>query len=265
MSLHSLLRHARRSSKLSQLQLALRLDVSSRHVSFVESGRAKPSKTLLLAWLREVEAGASLRNAALLNAGYTTALDPALTSSEAAQMARTCLSKMLRAHNPCPALVFDADWIMLELNEGGQWLCSVVMPELWRTISVKDCGMDMIRAVAHPHGLLSHVRNARAVGLALLQQLRVEQWARPTLKSRVDELTAALTVRFGDLRLDEARAPDTPELYLEFQTEHGLMSFLALQSVFALPQDVTVSSLRTEMWFPADERTRNAVLAHAPA
>jgi transcriptional regulator with XRE-family HTH domain len=99
---------ARKARHVSQLELSLRIGVSQRHVSFVESGRARPSRELLTRWLQELDAPLGLRNAALLQAGFapayraTTLADPDLAQANAA------LQQLLRAHEPMPALVLDA-------------------------------------------------------------------------------------------------------------------------------------------------------------
>ena len=110
------LREVRKACRLRQLELSLRLGVSQRHISFVESGRAKPSRELLTAWLQELEAPLVLRNEIMLQAGYapiynTTQLDdPTL-----AQM-NDALQKLLCVHDPLSALVIDAQWNLLRLN-----------------------------------------------------------------------------------------------------------------------------------------------------
>lgn len=256
-TLGSLLRHTRSARRLSQLELALRMNVSQRHVSFVEGDRARPSREMILNWMREVGASLSIRNAALLLAGYT----PVLTETDPADArlapARAALSRMLEAHEPLAGFVFDADWTMVELNGGGQWLCSMLMPEFWATLAdTRGRGMDMIAGLTHPHGLLSRMREPCVAGTALLDQLRAEQWARPGLEPRADALEASLAERFGPHRGDDCRAPGEPYLNLVFDTGFGPLAFFTIQSVFALPQDVTLASMRIELWFPADDATR---------
>lgn len=258
-----ILRHARLTRGIAQLELALRIGVSQRHVSFVEGGRASPSRDLILSWMREVGAPLSLRNAALARAGYAPAFPKTKLSDASMAPAMAALSSMLQGHEPFPGIVFDADWMMLELNEGGQWLCAILLPEFLATVADPRGGMDMIAALEHPGGLFSRMRDPQLAGSALLSQLRAEQWARPALKPRIERFETSLIERFGGCETSEARQPGEPYLNLVFDTELGVLSFFTIQSVFGLPQDVTLASLRTELWFPSDEATREVMRARA--
>ena len=129
-SLQTTLQTARKSRRLSQLELALRMGVSQRHVSFVESGRAQPSRELLLSWLHELQAPLALRNVALQQAGFA----PVYRGSELADAVlapvRDALAQLLQAHDPMPAMVMDAAWNVLHMNRGAQWLATTLMPWL---------------------------------------------------------------------------------------------------------------------------------------
>lgn len=259
--LPDLLKKSRARLGISQLEISLRLGVSQRHVSFIESGRAQPSRTLLLAWMRELQADDSLRNAALLHAGFAPGdlAGGRRTSGESLP----ALRQILAAHHPNAGLIFDADWRIVELNGGARWLFGMLMPELWRD-APSDGQIDMIASLEHPAGLLASVRDPGRVSRALLAHLRAEQWARPGLSPRVDRLAAILGQRF-DLPV-HAMANGTPLPYLDvsFDTPLGVLSFLLVQTVFGLPHDVTVGSLRIELWYPLDSLTTN-ILSGAAA
>ncbi len=251
--LSQLLKQSRARLGISQMEMSLRLGVSQRHVSFIESARSQPSRALLLAWMRELRADDSLLNAALLHAGYARGgVDPDPGSPALAQ-AFAALRQMLAAHEPNAGLIFDADWNAVEINGSGRWLCSILMPELWECRP--DGPLDMIATIEHPGGLLSRAVDPASAGEALLSQLRAEQWARPALQPRVDQLAAALRRRYPAHDVLSARRTLLPHLELEFDTSLGRLSFLLMQSVFGLAHDVTVGSLRTELWFPADAST----------
>lgn len=262
MKLAHLLRHTRLDRQVSQLDLALRLSVSQRHVSYLETGRARPSRELLLAWMRELGAPASVRNAALLHAGFALLQDELKLDSVELAPALDSLHRTLQAHDPNPALVSDADWRTVDQNCGARWLWSIVMPGLPTSADGHDRGLDMIAAVGHPEGLLSRMRDPWMVGAALLAQLRTEGWARPSLRPRIDRLAQTLERRYRTTAIDSERSPNTPCLSLSFDTEFGLLSYFTVQSVFALPQDVTLASLRMELWFPADVATADVMRRH---
>ena len=121
------LQSARKACRISQLELALRLDVSQRHVSFVESGRAQPSRGLLLAWLDQLKAPLALRNVALQQAGFAPAYSRIELQDAVLAPARSALTQLLQASDPQPAMLMDAAWNMLELNRGALWLAQLLI------------------------------------------------------------------------------------------------------------------------------------------
>ena len=150
MKLGRILHHARTERGFSQLELALRLDISQRHVSFVENGRTGASRELIRNWMSEADAAAPLTNAALLAAGYAAhELTAGAPVAAWDKTVRAALDTMLPAHEPYPAIVFDADWFMRAFNSLGRWLCAIGMPEYWTEFGDKD-GFDMIACVADP-------------------------------------------------------------------------------------------------------------------
>lgn len=253
------LRRLRIGLGVSQLEFALRLGISQRHVSFVELGRSVPSRALVLRWLRETGASVDECNAALLCAGFAPAFHAFASEQVQETPAFHALSDMLVAHEPCPGIIFDADWMISAMTEGGQWLCGIGMADFLATMTGPTAQMDMIAAAAHPGGLLSKVRNAPEVGYALLRQLRAEQCARRSLKERIDLFETSLLERYGSDCTKTPRAAGDPYLRLVIDTEFGTLSFLLVQSVFGLPQNVTSASLRTELWFPTDGETRQII------
>jgi transcriptional regulator with XRE-family HTH domain len=123
-NLPNTLQQVRKARRLSQLELSMRVGVSQRHVSFVESGRAKPSRSLLITWLQELDAPLPLRNAAMLQAGYAPAYSAASLTDPALAQANDALVQLLNAHDPMPAFVLDADWNVLHMNRGARWFAT---------------------------------------------------------------------------------------------------------------------------------------------
>ena len=169
-SLQITLQTARKSKRLSQLELALRMGVSQRHVSFVESGRSQPSRELLLSWLHELQAPLALRNVALQQAGFA----PIYRGSELADAVlapvRDALGRLLQAHDPLPAMVMDAAWNVLQMNRGAQWLATTLMP--WMANLPPGQNVNMIDAMLHPEGMTQHITNLVEVAPALLAHMR---------------------------------------------------------------------------------------------
>ncbi|MGE0351375.1 helix-turn-helix transcriptional regulator [Hydrogenophaga sp.] len=255
--LSGLLRTVRLNAGCSQLELALRLDVSQRHVNFIERDRARPSRALLLAWLREMGGGTSLANAALLNAGYA----PLRPSPRLPASPTRCDEVALRTialHYPNPGHVFNADWHIVQANPAGRWLCDVVMPGVWAGER-----LDMLAALADPRGWLSCARSPKRIAAALLGQLRAEQWVRPGLRPRVDALEAVLVARYGCLVPPAQRDAMATSFDVTLDTRLGALSFCAVQTVCGLPHDASGARLRAELWYPTDMRTASLMRQQA--
>ena len=174
-SLQNTLQTARKSKRLSQLELALRMGVSQRHVSFVESGRAQPSRELLLSWLHELQAPLALRNVALQQAGFA----PVYRGSELADAVlapvRDALAQLLQAHDPMP-------W-MADLPPGQP--------------------INMIDAMLHPEGMTKPITNLEEVAPALLAHLRDDASVVPDMscwRSRCSSAWASACSRPGRAR-----------------------------------------------------------------
>lgn len=264
--LAQLLKHARARHRISQLEMSLRLGVSQRHVSFIESARALPSRGLLLAWMHEVQAPQSLRNAALLHAGYAlNDIEKTNGASSLERQAVAALRQLLALHEPNAGLIFDADWLIVDLNEGARALCRLLMPDLGWSRGQGPVCLDMIEALRDPRGLLSRAREPERAAAALLAQLRLEQWARPALRERVDRLAGELERRFDLPEAAPPRHPALPYLDLTFDSARGPLCFALVQTLLGLPHDVTVGSLRTELWYPADDHTAAVMRSLADA
>jgi transcriptional regulator with XRE-family HTH domain len=255
------LRRWRARRGLSQLHVAVECAVSTRHLSFVETGRARPSKQLVVHLARFLEASNREVNTCLLAAGHAP-LHLVDLDTEWAALDAT-LDEMIDRHHPYPAFVFNADWVMERLNVGGQWLCSVLMPDIWVTVDDPRAGVDMIATLVHEDGLLSRMRDAPRVGAAMLRQLRVEQLTNPRLAERVDRLERSLAERYPEHRPDDEQGLAEASFHLDFETTYGPLSFFTLQGVVGIPQDITVATPRVELWFPADLRTRTVLDRHA--
>lgn len=252
------LRQVRKAQRLSQLELSLRLGVSQRHVSFVESGRAKPSRELLLAWLQELDAPLVVRNEAMLQAGYAPVYTAALLDDPALEQINSALAQLLFAHDPMPALVIDEHWNLLRLNRGGKWLAAVLMPGAANLPD--DVPINLLDMLSHPEGFAQPIVNLEEVGPTLLAHLRHEAAVQPALTPRVDAFEAMLHSRLGteSLHINWSR-PSAPVLTTRYATEYGELAFFSMFTTFGTPQDITLASLRVEHLFAADEAT-HAVL-----
>jgi len=257
------LQHARKARRFSQLELSLRLNVSQRHVSFVESGRSRPSRELLLAWLQELDAPLVVRNEAMLQAGFAPVYSAAPLSAPALAQANDALQQLLKAHDPMPAMVIDAHWNVLHFNRGAQWLLNMLLP--WAVDLPAGTPINMLDILAHPEGLTLHMLNLAEKAPAMLAQLREEVVALPELAPRFEALAAFLSARLGGINLQITGAdPSTPLLTTRFATAYGELAFFSMFSTFGTPQDITLASLRVEHLFAADEATAAVLRAQVP-
>jgi transcriptional regulator with XRE-family HTH domain len=258
-TLTTTLRQARRASRLSQLELSMRVGVSQRHVSYVESGRAKPSRELLRAWLRELNAPLVVRNEAMLLAGFAPVYgdsplgDPALAQHDEA------LSHLLSAHDPMPAFLMDAQWNLLRTNRGGRWLGAVLLPGLAERPDNRP--LNMLDALCDPEGFTRQLLNLGEVGPVLLARLRGEAAAQPALKPKVEAFAGLLRSRLGNAEWQSGIPRMAPVLTSRFATAAGELAFFSMFTTFGTPQDITLASLRVEHLCAADEATREVLRA----
>lgn len=258
-TLNCTLRQARNARRLSQLELSMRLGVSQRHVSFVESGRSNPSRALLLAWLQELEAPLPVRNEALLQAGYAPAYTAAPIDHSSLARAIDALDRLLRSHDPMPAMVLDAEWNLVRTNRGARWLAATLLP--WAAALGSDAPVNMLDLLAHPDGLIRSIVNLRDVGPPMLAHLRHEAVLWPALGPKVEAIAELLRARLGAKSLQAGWSrPAAPVLTTRYATPHGELALFSMFTTFGTPQDITLASLRLEHLFAADETT-GAVLA----
>lgn len=259
-----ILQQARLGRRWSQLELSLRMGVSQRHVSFVESGRAKPSRELLIAWLRELDLPLGRRNVALLQAGFAPHYgEGELSAQPDAAHVLQAVSQLLQAHDPMPAFVLDADWNVQQFNQGAAWLMQLLMPELLQQ-TPPGATLNLIDALLHPQGFASKLINGHEVAPAMLRLLQDDARHHPPLQARIEQLSALFKLRFGAAAVRAAKetAPLPPVLSSRFATTHGELTFFSMFTTFGTPQDITLASLRVEHMFAADAATRNVLEEH---
>lgn len=250
---------ARKSRRLSQLELALRMGVSQRHVSFVESGRAQPSRELLLTWLNELQAPLAVRNVALQQAGFAPVYLGSELGDAVLAPVREALGRLLTAHDPMPAMVMDAAWNVLHMNRGAQWMAVTLMP--WIAQLPPGQPINLLDAMLHPEGMTRHMTNLEEVGPAILAHLRDDASVVPELLPRVEQLAAQMQQRLGKKPLTPWPRQMAPVLTTRFATPYGELAFFSMFSTFGTPQDITLASLRVEHVFPADDATRQVLMA----
>ena len=245
------LRIWRQRRHLSQLELAGEADISTRHVSFMETGRTNPSRDMVLRLCERLAIPLRERNALLVAAGYAPMYreraldDPALTA------ARQAVELVLKGHEPGPAIALDRCWPVVAANRAAQALLAAhVSPELLAP------PINVFRLSLHPNGLASRIANLAQWRHHLFERLRQQ------IHATGDPALLALQAE-----LLEYPAPDesTPLVMAGemlgvvmpfcFNSVHGMLSLISTTTIFGTPVDVTLQELAVESFFPADAFT----------
>jgi transcriptional regulator with XRE-family HTH domain len=250
-----LFREWRQRRRLTQLELALESDISTRHISFVETGRSVPSREMILRLAERLDVPLRERNQLLLAAGYAPAFKERPLQDPALAGARQAVELVLAGHEPFPALAVDRHWTLLASNRPVGLLLQGLPPELLQP------PVNVLRLSLHPQGLAPRIVNLGEWRAHLLARLRreVDVSADPVL----DELLRELR---GYPAPDHAEVGDADGVVipLRYATPAGTLSFISTTTVFGTPVDITLSELALETFFPADPQTAAALRALLP-
>lgn len=252
--LGALLRDWRQRRRLSQLGLALDAEISARHLSFLETGRARPSRDMVLRLAERLEVPLRARNAMLVAAGFAPAFPERPLADASMAAARRAIEAILMAHEPYPALAVDRHWTLVMAN-------SAIAPLL---VGVDESLLapptNVLRLTLHPRGLAPRIAN--------FMQLRAHLLARLHRQVDVsgDGVLATLLAELRDYPKPDDAGPDESEgdfagiaVPLRLRTPAGILSFISTVTIFGTPVDVTLAELALEMFFPADDATARAL------
>lgn len=251
-----LLRSWRQRRSLSQLELSLNAAISSRHLSFVETGRARPSREMVLHLADELEVPLRERNGLLLAAGYAPAYAERPLDTPEMDSVRQAIDRFLRAHEPYPALVVDRHHNLLEANDALTLLIQGVAPELLEPPA------NSLRVALHPRGMAPRTLNLAEWSAQLLARLRREAQisADPDLGRLYEELVAYPGVREApphhELRSSDIVLP----LRIRDLDGGGELAFFSTLSTFGTPMDITLAELSIEAFYPANAHTAMRLL-----
>jgi transcriptional regulator with XRE-family HTH domain len=246
-----LLRQWRERRHMSQLALAVEAEISTRHLSFVETGRAQPSREMVLLLARVLDVPPRARNELLTAAGYApTYRERRLDAPEMAEVSRA-LGFMLRQQEPYPALVVDGHWNILMSNEGTRRLIGLFLD----ADALAAVGPpNAIRLTYHPRGLRPFIVNWEATAAALIQWLHrdmVRGIGTAETRRLLDELLSYPDVprQWRTLDVDASTAPF---LAVELAKGDVHLRFFSTLTTLGVPYDITLQELRVECFFPAD-------------
>lgn len=245
------LRTWRQQRHLSQLELADEANISTRHVSFMETGRTNPSRDMVLRLCERLAIPLRERNALLVAAGYAPMYRERALDDPALAAARQAVELVLKGHEPCPAIALDRCWNVVATNRAAQALLAAhVHPSLLVP------PVNVFRLSLHPEGLAPRIANLAQWRAHLLERLRqqIQATADPALIALQEEL------------LQYAAPPPSDSLVLAgemlgvvmpfcFESTHGMLSLISTTTIFGTPVDVTLQELAVESFFPADDFT----------
>jgi len=247
-----LLRRWRAVRHLSQLDLALDADISTRHLSCVETGRAQPSREMVLRLVETLQVPLRERNALLLAAGYAPLYRHTNLDTPEAEAARRAVELLMAQVEPYPVLVVDRYWNTLRMNTGAKRFfalfpgCDSLTPH------------NGVRLVFQPQGLRPFVENWESVAARIIQRVHREAAANPsdkTMKCFLDELLGYPDVPSRWRMLDFGDSPP-PFLTINYRWKEYTLRLFSTLTSFGTALDIALQELRIESFFPADEATR---------
>ena len=246
------LREWRQRRHLSQLDLAGDAEISARHLSFVETGRAAPSRDMVLKLAERLEVPLRERNVLLVAAGFAPAFPQRALDDPALKSARAAIDLVLKAHEPNPALAYDRHWNLVTANRMVAPLLDGVAPHLLGQ------PLNILRLAFHPEALAPRTVNLGEWCAHLLERLhrQCEATADPELIKLYHELkTYPIPARSAPLAADSVAIPFRMRLSGE------VLSFISTTMIFGTPVDITLSEIAVETFFPADDFTAERMRA----
>lgn len=247
------IREWRQRRRMTQLDLALEAEISARHLSFVETGKAQPSRDMVLNLCDRLDVPLRERNTLLLAAGFAPVFPQRPLSDPAVKHARAAIELVLKGHEPYPALAIDRHWTMVSANRALAPLLDGVAPHLLAP------PVNVLRLSLHPQGLAPRIANLPEWRTHIFERLRHQ------IGVTGDEQLAALLVELKAYPAGVSRTQPVPDRYggfvvpLQLRRPGGLLSFFSTTTVLGTPVDVTLSELAIESFFPADAVTAAAV------
>ena len=244
-----LLREWRQRRRLSQLGLAIAANVSSRHLSFVETGRSRPTSQMILHLAEHLDVPLRDRNTLLLAGGYAPAYPERGLAEPELKAVRDALHRVLAGHEPYPAVVVNRWWELVDANPG---IALFTRP---LSQSLLEPPVNVLRLSLHPDGMAPRIANLPEWRAHLLA--RLYRQAQATGDTRLAQLYDELKAYPGG----QSQAPTATDVVvpLRYRGDSEELSFISITAMVGTPMDVTVEELVIESFYPADERTARAL------
>lgn len=252
------LRHWRQRRRFSQMDLAHVAEVSTRHLSCVETGRASPSREMVLRLVERLDVPLRERNAWLVAAGFAPMYRARPLQDPEMASARAAVQRILECHEPWPALAMDRHWNLVMHNRLVPLLMADAAPELLQG------PVNVLRLSLHPQGLAPRIANLRQWREHLFERLRqqIRATGDAVLVALLDELKGYPEGTSDTATGQHLALPgEHPGVLMPFQfhTPHGVLQLVSTTTVFGSPVDITLQELALETFFPADDATATAL------
>lgn len=253
------LREWRQRRRMSQMDLALEAEISTRHLSFLETGRSQPSREMVQLLSEKLDMPLRERNVMLASAGFAPVYSERSLDDPALRSMREAIDLVLKGHEPYPALAVDRHWSLVTANEALFSLVQGVDPALLKP------PVNVLRLSVHPAGLARRIVNFSEWREHLIARLhhQVNVTGDAVLSALIEELRA-YPIPDAARRTLHAK-PHHADLVVPLQltTEEGVLTFFSTTTVFGTPVDVTLSEIAIEAFFPADAETAGILRAMA--
>jgi transcriptional regulator with XRE-family HTH domain len=244
-----LLREWRERRRISQLDLSIQADISARHLSFVETGRSRPTPGMILRLSEQLDVPLRERNALLLAGGYAPAYPAHSLDEPELTRLRAALRQILTGHEPYPALVVNRWWEMLDGNAAIAVLTEGCDPALLTS------PVNALRVSLHPDGMAPRIANLAEWRAHILE--RLHRQVHTTRDPRLAELHAELAAYPGGV----TERPELTDVAVPLRLRHGdqELAFFSMTAIVGAPLDVTVAEVAIESFYPADAETAAAL------
>jgi transcriptional regulator with XRE-family HTH domain len=252
----TLLRDWRQRRRLSQLDLALEAGVSARHVSFIETGRSRPSAEMVLHLAAQLDVPLRDRNQLLLAAGYAPVYGQRGLDDPEMSAVRETLELILKSHEPYPAVAVDRHWGVVTANSAFGLLAEDAAPELL------EPPVNILRLALHPEGIAPRIVNFAEIRSALLLWLgrQAVSTGDPALAALHEELRA---LPGGEPSPYDVAIEEGVAVPLRIRSGERVLSFISTYTTFGRATDVTVAELAIESFYPTDAETAEALREYA--
>jgi transcriptional regulator with XRE-family HTH domain len=247
------LRHWRQHRRLSQLDLAQEADISTRHLSFVETGRSVPSREMVLRLAERLDVPLRERNALLVAAGYAPMYRERRLDDPAFAPAKRAVELILKSHEPYPAFAVDRHWNLVAANRMVPVMLAGADPSLLQG------PVNVLRLSLHPQGIAPRIANLAQWRNHIFERLRQQ------IQATGDNVLTALLEELRSYPVPHGAAEHIEGEHLgvvmpfKYRTDQGVLNFISTTTIFGTPVDVTLQELAMETFFPADETTAQAL------